>query len=287
MANDTVYNAVPDLDDIVFENRNKEYGAYALRTNYPKYLTRAFLIGTALFLIAALTPFIIVKLKQMQESEKTEIDANLVEIQQEDVILEQPKEEEEPPPPPPPPKEEPVQQEVIQNVVPEPKKAPKVETPPPPISKQLETTTGLVNQEGVKTPSYTPPPPPPSTGTRAGTAEVKAPPAPTVSKTEIYDRVDQAADFPSGGINGFRQKFVDNFDTSVMTGDEGTLKAEITFVVEPDGSISQIKVNGKNSTFNKEAERAIKAIKTKWTPGKLNGEPVRSRFRLPVTMNFE
>ena len=61
-------------------------------------------------------------------------------------IRDRPKEDE-PPPPPPPPKEEP-KQEVIQNVVPEPVKAPKVETPPPPITKQLETTTGLVNQEG-------------------------------------------------------------------------------------------------------------------------------------------
>ena len=50
---------------------------------------------------------------------------------------------------------------------------------------------------------------------------------------------------------------------------------------------SNIKIIGKNTDFNNEAERTIKSIKTKWTPGKVNGQPVRSRFRFPVTMNFE
>ncbi|TXF77253.1 energy transducer TonB [Chryseobacterium sp.] len=277
MADDTNYGQNLTLDEIVFENRNKEYGAYDLRSRYPKILTRSFLLGTLLFLIMALTPFIILKIKQMNAKDKQEVDANLIEIIDQDVIIEQP--EEAPPPPPPPPKEEP-KQEVIQNVVPEPKKAPKVETPPPPISKQLETTTGLQNQEGVKTPAYTPPPPPPSTGTKATTAEVK------VSTTEVYDKVDQSSQFP-GGLNAFRQKFQDNFDTSAMDGGEGNIKGEINFVVERDGSITDIKVNGSNSDFNSEAIRAVKSIRNKWVPAKVNGQAVRSRYRFPVTMNFE
>ena len=165
-------------------------------------------------------------------------------------------------------------------MVPEPVKAPKVETPPPPITKQLETTTGLANQEGVKTPSYTPPPPPPSTGTKASTVEVK----PQVTN-EVYETVDQQADF-AGGLNGFRKKFQEVFDSESMEG-EGSVKTEVTFVVEKDGSLSQVKATGSNSTLNKEAERAVRAIKGKWTPGKVNGQPVRSRFRFPVTMQFE
>ena len=282
MAEDTSgYNHVPSLDEIVFENRNKAYGAYDLRTKYPKILMRAFFIGTLLFLFLVVTPFVIMKIKQMNAANKEEVNANLVNIIQEDKIHEAPKEEEAAPPPPPK-KEEPQKQEVIQNVVPEPKKAPKVETPPPPITKQLETTTGLANQEGVKTPSYTPPPPPPSTGTKQSTVEVK----PAVSTTEVYTEVEQQADFP-GGINGFRGKVSENFDTSAMSGGEGTLKSEITFVVERDGSITQVKASGSNSDFNREAERTIKSIRTKWTPAKINGQPVRYRFRLPLTMNFE
>jgi protein TonB len=279
MANENIYDSNLTLDEIVFENRNKEYGAYDLRHQYPKLLTKSFIVGTALFLVAALSPFIYLTIKRLTEPPPQEVKADLVEILQEDQIIEQPKEEEPPPPPPPPKEEEKI--EIIQNVVPEPVKAPKIETPPPPISKQLETTTGLVNQEGVKAPAYTPPPPPPSTGTKASTAEVK----PQVSN-DVYESVDQPADFSGGGLNGFRSKFTNNFDSSSLEG-EGTLSTEITFVVERDGSLSQIKAAGPNSDFNREAERTVKSIKIKWNPGKVNGQPVRSRFRFPVKMNFE
>lgn len=269
------YESNLTLDEIVFEHRNKEYGAYDLRHTYPKMLTKSFLIGTAVFLVVSLSPFIYMKIQQINEKDKTEVDAKFIEILDEQPIIEQPKEEE--PPPPPPPKEE-EKQEVIQNVVPEPKRAPKIETPPPPLTKQLETTTGLVAQEGVKTPSYTPPPPPPSTG-KSTTAEVKP------VTNEVYESVDQAAEFP-GGINSFRTKFSNSFDASSLEG-EGTLKTEVTFVVEKDGSLTQVKATGPNSDFNKEAESTIKGIRTKWTPGKVNGQPVRSRFRFPITMNFQ
>ncbi len=282
MADETRYDENLTLDEIVFENRNKAYGAYDLRTSYPKILTKALAIGTLLFLVFVVTPLVVARIKALNAPEKTEVDANLMEILEEDPIIEEVKENE-PPPPPPPPKEEPEQIEVIQNVVPEPKKEPKVETPPPPITKQLETTTGLVAQEGVKAPSYTPPPPAPSTGTKQTTVEV-AKPAP--STTEVYTEVEQTAEFP-GGINSFRNEVANNFDSSAMEGGEGTLKTEITFVVERDGSITQVKASGSNSDFNREAERTVKSIRKKWSPAKINGQPVRYRFRLPLTMNFE
>jgi len=273
MAEDNL-NYNPTLDEIVFENRNKEYGAYDLRSTYSRLLTKSFLIGTAFFLLLAVSPLVYLKIQQMNAADKVEVDAKLVDILEEEPIIEQPKEEE--PPPPPPPKEE-EKQEVIQNVVPEPKKAPKIETPPPPITKQLETTTGLNNQEGVKTPVYAPPPPP-VTG-KGVAAEVKP------VTNEVYESVDQNAEFP-GGTNSFRTKFSNNFDSGSLEG-EGTLKTEITFVVEKDGSLTQVKATGPNADFNREAESTVKGIKTKWTPGKVNGQPVRSRFRFPVTMNFQ
>lgn len=279
MAEDNTYNSTPTLDEIVFENRNKAYGAYDLRTNYRSVLTKAFIFGTILFCVAAFTPFVIMKIKQMTAKETQEVNANLIEIIPEETIIEEPVEEE--PPPPPPPKEEPPQQEVIQNVVPEPVKAPKVETPPPPITKQLETTTGLANQEGVKTPSYTPPPPPPGPS-KSTTVEVK----PQVSETQVYTEVEQLAEFP-GGINAFRSKVQNSFDGSVMEGDEGTVKTEVTFVVERDGSITDVKASGPNKDFNAEAIRTVKSVKNKWAPAKINGQAVRYRYRLPLTMQFE
>lgn len=280
MADESTYNQNLSLDEIVFENRNKEYGAYDLRSSYRKLLTKSFLVGTILFLVLALSPFIYLKIQEMNKKEAQAVDAKLIDVLQEDKVLEQPKEKE-PPPPPPPPKEEP-KQEVIQNVVPEPKKAPKVETPPPPITKQLETTTGLQNQEGVKTPTYTPPPPPPSTGTKAAAVEVKAP----VNTNEVYDSVDQSAEYP-GGLDGVRRYISDNFDNSGMEG-EGKLTAKIKFIVERDGSVSDVKVVSKsgNSDFDSEAVRVVKKLK-KWAPGKKNGENVRSYYSIPVSMQFE
>ncbi|ACU06884.1 TonB family protein [Flavobacteriaceae bacterium 3519-10] len=279
MAEDTTYKSNLTLDEIVFENRNKAYGAYDLRTTYRSVLTKAFIIGTVLFLVGAITPFVIMKIQEMNAREAVEVDANLIDIlPEEEQIIEQPKDE--PPPPPPPPKEEP-KIEIIQNVVPEPVKAPKVETPPPPISRQLETTTGVVAQEGVKAPAYTPPPPPPGPS-KSTTVEVK----PQVSETQVYTEVEQLAEFP-GGINSFRSKVNSSFDTSVMDGDEGTVKTEVTFVVERDGSITDVKASGSNRDFNAEAIRTVKSIKNKWAPAKINGQAVRYRFRMPLTMQFE
>ena len=270
-------NYNPSLDEIVFENRNKEYGAYDLRSSYRRILTRSMIIGTLIFCIAAITPFVVMKIKQLAAKEKTEVDANLIEILPEEQVKEEIVEKEETPPPPPPKVEEKI--EILQNVVPEPVKAPKVETPPPPISEQLKTTTGLINQEGVKQTAHIPPPvqaPP-----KAAAVESKAP-----SATEVYESVDQEAEFP-GSLNSFRNKIAENFDNSAMEGGEGTLKATVTFIVERDGSISDVKASGSNSDFNSEAVRTVKSIRTKWVPAKINGQPVRQRFRLPLTMNFE
>lgn len=270
-------NYNPSLDEIVFEHRNKEYGAYDLRSSYRRILTRSMIIGTLIFCIAAITPFVVMKIKQLAAKEKTEVVSNLIEILPEEQVKEEIVEKEETPPPPPPKVEEKI--EIIQNVVPEPVKAPKVETPPPPISEQLKTTTGLINQEGVKQTAHIPPPvqaPP-----KAAAVESKAP-----STTEVYESVDQEAEFP-GSLNSFRNKIAENFDNSAMEGGEGTLKATVTFIVERDGSISDVKASGSNSDFNSEAVRTVKSIKTKWVPAKINGQPVRQRFRLPLTMNFE
>ena len=270
-------NYNPSLDEIVFEHRNKEYGAYDLRSSYRRILTRSMIIGTLIFCIAAITPFVVMKIKQLAAKEKTEVDANLIEILPEEQVKEEIVEKEETPPPPPPKVEEKI--EILQNVVPEPVKAPKVETPPPPISEQLKTTAGLINQEGVKQTAHIPPPvqaPP-----KAAAVESKAP-----STTEVYESVDQEAEFP-GSLNSFRNKIAENFDNSAMEGGEGTLKATVTFIVERDGSISDVKASGSNSDFNSEAVRTVKSIRTKWVPAKINGQPVRQRFRLPLTMNFE
>ena len=109
---------------------------------------------------------------------------------------------------------------------------------------------------------------------------------PQVSETQIYTEVEQLAEFP-GGINTFRKKVETSFDGTVMDGDEGVLKTEITFVVEKDGTITDVKASGSNKAFNEEAIRTVKSIKNKWSSAKINGQSVRYRYRLPLSMQFE
>ena len=103
--------------------------------------------------------------------------------------------------------------------------------------------------------------------------------------SEVYESVDQDAEF-LGSLNSFRNKISENINTRSLRG-EGTIKATISFIIERDGSITDVKVSGSNSDFNKEAEKAVKSIKTRWIPAKINGFPVRQRYKIPLTMNFE
>ena len=97
MENDHLsYN--PTLDEIVFEHRNKEYGAYDIRTSYRRILTRSLVIGTALFCLAAISPIVVMKIKQLTAKDKTEVKADLMEIlPEEDKPKEEIKEKEEAP----------------------------------------------------------------------------------------------------------------------------------------------------------------------------------------------
>jgi protein TonB len=277
------YGSSGDLDEIVFQNRNREYGAYDLRKVYKNYLTKSVLIGTTLFVLAIVVPFTYAKIKEANKVEEKQVSVNLEEIY--DQPKEEQQEEKQEAAPPPPPKQEEVKQEIIKDVIPEPKVNAQNEAPPPKLAEKLTTTTGTINQEGEKTVTYHRPEPagvPGGTGTKPVPVEVK----PKVSEQEVYQEVDQQADFAGGGINAFRSRFQDNFDSSAVEG-EGSLKTTVSFTVERDGSLTDVKATGSNSDFNREAERAVKAIKGKWNPGKVDGQAVRSKFRFPITMNFE
>jgi hypothetical protein len=50
--------------------------------------------------------------------------------------------------------------------------------------------------------------------------------------------------------------------------------------------MTEVKAYGDNESFNREAERGLLKIKDKWTPAELNGEKVRYRFRIPLTISF-
>jgi len=109
----------PAFDDIVFEERNKEYGAYKLRKRYSRTVIFAMLIGIIIIGTAVITPYLNAKaLENRQKRAERQ-----VEIKMEN--LDQPNETVAPPPPPPPPPADVVQQqkyvppEVVDSIRPE------------------------------------------------------------------------------------------------------------------------------------------------------------------------
>lgn len=277
MSTDNYAVANRSLDEVVFENRNKEYGAYDLRQAYRPLLTRAFLLGTLIFVLLVVGPFLYLKMTQEKAKEEKIVEVNLDDIKD----LPPPPQEEKLPPPPPPPPVEPPKVEIVKDMIPEPKPNPKIEEPPKKMEEVKETTIGNVNQEGEKKTTYQQQAPPPSSG--AG----KSLEAPKIDPNKIVEGgLEQQAEFV-GGIDKFRRLVGENFDQSDFEGLGETVSSSISFVVERDGSISDVRATGSNAAFNKEAERTIKGIKGKWTPGKMQGEFVRSRFRLPLKMAFE
>jgi len=98
---------VPTFDEIIFEFRNKEYGAYVLRKKYNKYMTIALSIGIVIICTALITPYLSAK-AAFERGEAREERVVIMEMEN----LELPSDDfAPPPPPPPPPPEEAVQQQ--------------------------------------------------------------------------------------------------------------------------------------------------------------------------------
>ena len=268
------YDPHQALNEVVFEKRNKEYGAYALRNEANVFLKKALFIGVGLFGLLAMTPLVIANLKPKAIENPVFVDINIKDLNLPEDVVERP----------------------IPRVIP-PKAPVQVKTqsltPPTPTRDAVKEET--INQkvdDAVISTTTTPgvavtnPNQHVATGTENGKEIVKETPA-IPNPNEIVKNVDVEADF-IGGVNAFRTKVLQNFDSSVIENETGeVVKAVVTFVVERDGTISNIKVSGANTDFNKEAEKTIKGIKGKWNPAKFQGENVRSYFRFPISMQFE
>src|SRR5690349_7935987 len=135
-----------DILDIVFDGRNKDYGAYELRKTYNKRLVTALISVASIFLLIFLTYIIVNNLK----SEDDSVAMIVQDVQLEEVKPEEKKDE--PPPPPPPPKAEPPKIEMAKFTPPKIVKDEEVkEDEKPPEQEKLEDVKiALTNQEGIK-----------------------------------------------------------------------------------------------------------------------------------------
>ena len=104
---------------------------------------------------------------------------------------------------------------------------------------------------------------------------------------EDYDTVGKM-EMPTynGGMNAFRKKAFQSIDLSRFKFDS-TFRLEVTFIIERNGSMSNVQLAQSSGLpeFDKMIINSIATIKNKWIPGKINGVPVRYKFRLPLAFS--
>jgi len=263
-----------DWIDLVFEGRNKSYGAYQLRQENPKTTTLAIILGSIFFAGAIGTPVILSKFKTTDDTAGEE------KIQQIEVVdIPEPPVEILPPPPPP--------VEVYQapkSIVEEVKFKPlvaakKEEVPedPPKITQFKEANPGSENKEASPTGDV-------NIGKPSGNLDKGV----EVPDNQVYNTagLQVQPEYP-GGIAAFLKFVNTNFRIPEIDNDM-TAKIYVSFVIEKDGTLTAIKVlRDPGYGLGKEAERVLKSSKIKWSPGIQNGKPVRAAFNLPITINIK
>jgi len=259
--------------EIAFEDRNKAYGAYQLRKESDATTIKAMLItfgalafGIGLFSFTTPEPKPIihdtpielppvVRIIELTPTSKPEAvikkgtdkpKLNLTPDEVPPIVVDKPE---------------------VEPVV-EPKK-PDTSTPYNPNGTENGNPGPVGNPAGIETPL-------PANPTGTGTAPDNSP----------YKGVlGVEASFP-GGINKFRTFIAENYKIPNSFNKE-VLYIELIFVIEKDGSMTDIRMVSKgDKALEKEAIRVLKAMNKKWTPGKVNGETVRSEKRLPIQITI-
>ncbi len=259
------------MDDIVFEGRNKAYGAFQLRKLYDKHMTRAMIIGIILFVLLVSTPNIIRLIKGFLP----ETDNDLV--MREVTLAEPPPIDPKKPPPPPPPKVDPPPiKDQIKFVPPVVKKDEEVkeEEPPPPTveeikDKEIATETKEGQEDGVDEGLLEPEPAP---------AVIEEAPR----EEEPFTYVEQMPSFPDG-TEAMYKYIYDKIKYPAIARENGISgQVIVQFVVSKEGDIQKAKVvRGIGGGCNEEALRVVNGM-PKWKAGKHNGRAVPVTFTLPI-----
>ncbi len=249
------------LEDIVFKNRNKEYGSYFLRKNYRKYVIISMIFGFVLIGAVVAYPLInayINKERLIREKEK-EVGVKFENLKQEEAP---------PPPPPPPPPEAMVE---------------KVKFTAPVVVEDTTIEVSMANMDDLNKKVAEAP-------TEDVEVEMKDE-GPRVIETpvqaEIFTVVEEQPGYPGGeeARIGYLQQNIKYPEEAKELGIQG--KVFVTFVVEVDGTISDVRVlRGIGGGCDEEAIRVVRSM-PKWVPGKQRGVPVRVQFNLPIKFTLQ
>ncbi|NQW43441.1 MAG: TonB family protein [Bacteroidetes bacterium] len=247
------------MDDIVFDNRNKEYGAFAIRKAYAKNLLTAIGIAVLVFSFSMYTPAIAKKLGLFKDKAAEKLDTTSVVL--EDIKSIKPDE-----PPPPPPPEVKIEAPTIKFLEIQAVKKEEADTDPPPTKEELEKPA-VIDDKTKDGDLNAPPPITPTGGT-----------APPVIMDE--GAVEQA---PKSTVD-FQEYINNNADQGLITEDING-ETQITFVVKADGSIDQSSIRVSKSSGHKDLDNdALKLARKmpRYTPGKNNGKAVDVRCKVKI-----
>lgn len=266
--------------NLVFENRNKEYGAFQLRQETTKTSFNALFIGILVCSALVILPNLLLHPKEITVPTVPEMQDRIIELTdiyqaeiQEAAAAALPAQQQTAT------EEIDSKQLINPTVVSATQATPVVEFTLERNNPVESTTDGLViagsgtgTGEGVAN----------GTGSGIGTGTATDGTG-SGTETHIAEMLDKKPQFP-GGIEKFYRYIGNNFRSPIMD-ETKSIRIFVSFVVERDGSMSNIKViNKPGQALEKEAIRVLQSIKTKWTPGMLNSKPVRTAYNLPITV---
>jgi len=265
-AGDKVHHSydISDFDDLVFEHRNREYGAYQLRKRYNRALITGIIVSSLFGISIVMIPFL-----AKPNSEKVVVAGRGYAISIRMENFEPPQEQIYVPAGPPPPAAK--AQEPVEYVAPE-----VVDTIVPVEMTQVTTDMVLASNEdellnitgsGFGDDLF-------SSGDGSGWEE------------PLYI-VEEMPTFRGGGLDRFRDwvgKRTNYPEEAIINKIRGTVF--LTFIVEKDGSVSNVTViKGIHPILDEVAVKAI-SESPKWAPGLQRGQPVRVRFQIPLSFTF-
>jgi len=259
--------------DLVFEGKNKEYGAYQLRQENSRTTLVAFFFGIVFLsgFVFALSSFakpvevlpegfnpnVVIKVDNYNPPKNEEPEHKLPAAKKTEVTDE-------------------VKKEDLKNPVIAEKNEKFVDVKTNEEAKKAATTSENGVEGGTGTAKD------PSNGEgKTGTSTVVEPKKP--EGTVITALLDKQPEYP-GGINKFYEYVGNNFEKPEMDETEN-ISVYVAFVIEKDGSMTDVKVlRNPGYGLGKEAIRVLNSLRIKWKPGIKDGQPVRTQFTLPITV---
>lgn len=260
--------------DLIFDGRNKSYGAYVLRRNAHGDLTKALIMGVVFFALMILIPILVHKYHDDVFIDTSKIDTEFL---LKDIPLQQKKEE---------PLILPAKPQVRSHDN-------KVKMLPPKVVSHQLITEEPANVKELMVASPGPdnivgdPTAPLSVDMPVGKTDQLESITEGKSAVDIFTMVEVEPSFP-GGIRAFLNYVAENYQFPSAAKEQGVNgKVILSFIVERDGSLTNINiVRDLGFGTGSEAVRILKKS-PKWKPGIQNGRPVRVSYSLPINLQIK